>query len=54
MKVKLSIRIVGSDLSYFEQGVAVGAKWADWSNSENADLGFSHTTISGSEGEKKR
>ncbi len=35
------------DLSDFERGMAVGARWAGLSISKTADLqGFSHTTIS--------
>ncbi len=35
------------DLSDFECGMVVGARWADLSISKTADLlGFSHTTIS--------
>ncbi len=35
------------DLSDFERGMVIGARWAGLSNLKTADLlGFSHTTIS--------
>uniref|UniRef100_A0A9J8DEC8 Uncharacterized protein n=1 Tax=Cyprinus carpio carpio TaxID=630221 RepID=A0A9J8DEC8_CYPCA len=48
LKFKLSIRMgKRGDLSDFERGMVVGARWAGLSISKTADLlGFSHTTIS--------